>query len=238
MIKKTHKDWPHAGPLLAGWIDTGGALIILAILQRHLAAHLHDAKLVRKLVRTIAMVSKEAWHQAQHNINLQIREFMLSCPKRRAFVRSVIGEAAIKRWQIRDKNSFKVPADKPERTKAKPRKTRKPYKWKPYALPEIYNLFNGVDFGFPAFPDIPELPPFPEFPRAGRGFQPTVFYLRELSCNYEHIRETPKPIRAVQARKAERLRANFRAQRGWPPAVKDEAQHNPRVLANARYKPP
>jgi len=238
MIDKTHKDWPHAGPLLAGWIDTGGALIILEILQRHLAAHLGDAKLVRKIVRTIAMVSKEAWQQAQYNINLQIREFMLSCPKRRAFVRSVIGEAAIKRWKTRYRNSFDVPPDEDEKPKGKPRKARKPYKWKPYALPEIYNMFKGLSFALPPFPDFPELPPFPEFPRPGRGFQPTIFYPHELRPGYQYVRETPKPERAVQARKSERLRAGFRAKRNWPLYVKDEMQHDPRIIAMAEYKPP
>ena len=81
MIDKTHKDWPHAGPALARWLDPGGLLMILEILQWHLAAHLHDAKLVRKLTRTIATVSKEAWHQAQHNLNAQNQRIRTALPK-------------------------------------------------------------------------------------------------------------------------------------------------------------
>ena len=154
MIDKTHKDWPHAGPALARWLDPGGLLMILEILQWHLAAHLHDAKLVRKLSRTIAMVSKEAWHQAQHNLNAQIREFVLPCPKRRAFVRSVIGEAAIKRWETRYKNRFALPLDEDKKPKGKARKAPKPYKWKPYALPEIGKIFKGQSFALPGFPEF------------------------------------------------------------------------------------
>ena len=238
MIDKTHKDWPHAGPALAHWIDPGGLLLILEILHWHLAAHLDDAKLARKLVRTIAMASKEAWQQAQYNINLQIREFVLSCPGRRAFVRSVIGEAAIKRWETRDAGKYEQPADKPENTNSKPRTAPKSYQWKPYALPEIRIMFKPSPHETSAFSEWPELLPLPQHPRAKRGFQPAVFAVRELSPGYQHVREKPDPIRAVQARKSERLRADFSAKQGWPPATKDEAQHGSREIINAQYKPP
>ena len=151
-------------------------------------------------------------------------------------MRSVIGEAAIKRWETRYKNRFALPLDEDKKPKGKARKAPKPYKWKPYALPEIGKIFKGQSFALPGFPELPGLPPRAELPRAGRGFQPTIFWPRELASNYQHVRETPKPERAVQARKSELMRAGFRKKQGWPPAVKDEAQHGLRMMANAEYK--
>lgn len=235
MINRTHKDWP-AGPSLAGWMISGPMQVILEILQRHLIANLGDVKLGRKLTRIIAKMSKEAWLQGQHNLNLQIREFVLSCPRRRAFVRSVIGEGAIKRWELRYENRFTRPASISAKAAPKPRKTPKSYEWKPYVLPEVLSIYKSMRFGFSAYP---KSTPFPDTARSKRGFQPTIFWPHQLHPNYQHVRKAPDPKTVEMVRKSDNLCARFHKKAGWTPQAKTSAQDarpNPQPIAED--KPP
>ncbi len=217
---------------MAGWIIPGPMHIILALLRRGLARYIGDVKKMRDITRIITKVSKEMLLQSQHNLNLQIREFVLSCPKRIAFVRGVIGERAIRNWKIRDKNILNMPEPYPERDNAKTRKTPKTYNWKPYALPPIAILLKRSIYVFPTFPYSPA------FPRPKRGFQPTIFWPHELRPNYKHIREKPEPEAAAHARKSERLCAEYYKREGGAPDQKTKPKHDPREIASAQTKPP
>ena len=208
MINETHIDWPQ-GASLHGWINPGPLLTILEILRGAIVSRLGDSKALRKLGRIIAIVSKESLLQHQYNLSLQIREFVLSCPKRIAFVRGVIGEQAIKLWRIRYANRFKPGRYKDLPASAKDRKTPAHYNWKFYALPDITTMFTSFKLGLPPLPPLPSLPPFPSLARPKRGFQPTVFWLHELRPDYQHVRRKPEPAIVEMNNKSDRLRADY-----------------------------
>ncbi len=65
-------------------------------------------KLLRHMARTDAMFNKQILANQRHNLDLRVRAWIMACPKRRAWVRGLIGERAIERWNERFRAPIKV----------------------------------------------------------------------------------------------------------------------------------
>ena len=177
MIDEKHTDWPD-GPSLTGWLNPGPLKTCYDALMALIVVHIADAKICLKLNRILAKVSRERRAQANHNLNLQIKAFVLACPKRVAYVRSIIGEGAITRWLRRDKNLCRAakPRARPGRENRKMSEPA-PYVWKRYGLPKIANSLTPQrlrsNLSAPSKPGR-------KWPRAKRILKPVIFWPHEL----------------------------------------------------------
>ena len=116
-----------------------------------------DAATVRLSGRMLKQYRRELRERALDNFNMRVKAWVMQCPDRIAYVRSVIGEVAIKRWhknRLLDyaftqvfgdwKAAFlhglrrqdKAPKQKFFRTSTRKFRT---YVWKPFALVKIPN---------------------------------------------------------------------------------------------------
>lgn len=122
--------------------------------------------------RMALRLSQELGGKVQENLNLKIKTWVLQCPERTAWVRNVIGEAAMRRWrqnrlldyaltktfgdwQTKFSNGF-TRRDKKQRRRSTSTIIRKmrPYNWQPFALLKIKNVY-GFLYGRPVFdPDL------------------------------------------------------------------------------------
>ena len=177
MIDKTHTDWPD-GPSLTGWLNPGPLKTCYDALIALIVVHIADAKICLKLNRIMANVSRERRAQASHNLNLQIKAFVLACPKRISFVRNIIGEPAITRWLRRDESLYQATSP-PLRPGRENRKVSEPspYVWKRYGLPKIANSLTSQNLR--AGSSAPSKPRR-KWPRAKRILSPVIFWPHEL----------------------------------------------------------
>ncbi len=65
-------------------------------------------KLLRDTARTDAMINKQILANQRYNLGLKVRAWILACPKRRAWVRGLIGEKVIERWNKRFRAAIKI----------------------------------------------------------------------------------------------------------------------------------
>ena len=177
MIDEKHTDWPD-GPSLTGWLNPGPLKTCYDALMALIVVHIADSKICLKLSRILAKVSRERRAQANHNLNLQIKAFVLACPRRISYVRSIIGERAITRWLRKDGDL--CPAARPQpRPGRENRKVSEPapYVWKRYGLPKIANSLTS-----PRSRSSLSAPTKPErkWPRAKRLLSPVIFWPHEL----------------------------------------------------------
>ena len=177
MIDEKHTDWPD-GPSLTGWLNPGPLKTCYDALMALIVVHIADSKICLKLNRILAKVSRERRAQANHNLNLQIKAFVLACPRRISYVRNIIGERAIARWLRRDA-SFGQTASSQARNGRENRKASKPgsYVWKPYGLPKISNSLTSprsrTSLSAPSKTGC-------KWPRAKRLLSPVIFWPHEL----------------------------------------------------------
>jgi hypothetical protein len=110
----------------------------------------------------VVRYSREFRLKTRQNLNMRIKAWVMQCPKRITYVRSVIGEAAIKRWrtnQLADYALTKYFGDwkrkfpdgfgggfeglhQKQKQALKPtfQKYLRPYNWKPFVLTKIINV--------------------------------------------------------------------------------------------------
>ena len=104
-------------------------------------------------IRMAAHHSNELREKVRANLNMRIKAWVLQCPARIAWVRNIIGEAAIRRWrknrlanyaltkyfgdwQKKFPNGFESRSENPTRQLARRQKLRA-YNWKPFASQNI-----------------------------------------------------------------------------------------------------
>jgi len=126
-------------------------------------------------VRMIAWHSQSLRHKIRENLNIRIKAWVMQCPVRITWVRHIIGEAAIRKWQknrLADyaltkyfgdwkrkwPNGFAHKTAHPkQRLSPQYKLTERPYNWKPFALIKIENV-ERILFGRPSNnPDITDI---------------------------------------------------------------------------------
>ena len=144
--------------------------------------------------RAICKLSKNVRDCENFNNNLRIKAHVLASLEGKAWARSVLGEANIKRWQNRydaccatgwlpEKKASDAAPSSLQRT------APKSYNWKPIALPRISEMFfKPIDFSFPDLPD-PFVKNMFAWPRERRVLSPAIFWPHELEDDYEVSRD-------------------------------------------------
>jgi len=110
--------------------------------------------------RMLVQQSKNLREKIRENLNMRIKAWIMHCPARIAWVRSIIGEAAIRRWRMNRladyaltkyfgdwkskwpngfNQHFNQHHEKQPRTLKFQGKLR-PYNWKPFTLTRIFNV--------------------------------------------------------------------------------------------------
>ncbi|PHS41554.1 MAG: hypothetical protein COA91_01910 [Robiginitomaculum sp.] len=82
---------------------------VVAVLVSVIKAGIGSAREVRSYAFMLVQYRKTLRERAQHNQNLKIKTWVMQCPKRTTWVRSVIGEATIRRWIIRMRAAYFSP---------------------------------------------------------------------------------------------------------------------------------
>ncbi|MCF6274292.1 MAG: hypothetical protein L3J05_00825 [Robiginitomaculum sp.] len=134
------------------------------------------------------------------NQNLRIRAWVLACARRRAWVRSVIGEAAITRWQhkydvlsgVAPRPAISAPKPKENpwqqanKAQNKPPKPTDQKQDKQFALPNLSEMFFKPATEVPSiYVQDPLYKIAPVFwPRPARVLTPPVFWPHELTDDY------------------------------------------------------
>ncbi len=156
-------------------------------------ASVQNALLMGRLIRQLG----EGYN---FNQNLRIRAWILACARRRVWVRSVIGEAAINRWQhkydvlsgIAPRTAISAPKSKENpwqqasKAQNKPPKPRGQKLDKQFALPNLSELFfkpaMEVSSKYVQNSSYKIAPVF--WPRLARVLTPPVFWPHELTDDY------------------------------------------------------
>lgn len=174
-------------------------LRVVEILTALITKQVPGSAAMLKLVRAVGRYAKQARDNANHNLNMQIRAWVLAQPERRLWVRRIIGEAAIRRWEKRYAN-LPHPSRPPVQTmqRAKPiaaaKFANRPYAWKQFALVNLSFLeLQPFDLRSPALINTGNW----SQPRAPRGVKPPAFWGFELAPDYRppatHLhREIPR----------------------------------------------
>ena len=156
--------------------------------------------------RMLVQQSKSLREKIRENLNMRIKAWILQCPARIAWVRSIIGEAAIRRWRMNRLADYALTkyfgdwkSKWPNGFKNKVQQTKqmqKPsiqhairdYAWKPFALVKIVNV-RGFLYGRPApKTDTAHKPKWSQ-PRTVRTLKPIRFTPSELDVDAAVERE-------------------------------------------------
>jgi len=123
---------------------------VVAVLVSVIKAGIGSAREVRSYAFMLVQYRKTLRTQTQHNRNLKIKTWVMQCPKRTAWVRSVIGEATIRRWTVRMRAAYFSPAIMCSRHAEKPDENRKgkygPRTIKPFALAKLSQVEKLLPF--------------------------------------------------------------------------------------------
>lgn len=84
-----------------GLLDVSVLTRVIVLLYGVIERHAHDSRAVLKLTRIIGRLQKQDRENRNFNLNMQIKMWVMQCQDRIAWVRGIIGEAAIRRWQRR-----------------------------------------------------------------------------------------------------------------------------------------
>ena len=175
----------------------------------------------------ILMISRMVAHQSGRlnaytlfNFKLRVKAWVLQCPKRITMARQMIGEAAIRKWELAWQVEYLLyltlkdwngtwpegcldgvpPVPKPvKRTKAKVARGLRTYNWKPFALAELPRFieFETTPQSMDKAWDKAWLPQRNKNawlqPREQRTMEPVIFYPRELRmAEVEKTKLAPK----------------------------------------------
>ncbi len=139
-----------------GLWDLAALSALITTLLSVIEARIGGAQMARFCERMLARQSRDLRIKARENLNMRIKAWVMQSPERIAFVRRVIGEAAIRRWRknrLADyaltkhfgdwKRKFRggfgeAPQEKSRKPAVKP--TPHTYNWKPFALVKIVNV--------------------------------------------------------------------------------------------------
>ena len=127
-------------------LDLWGPEFVAQVLMGLVAAQVAGSLMMRKYSRALARHARELCALRTYNLNLRIRMWVLADPKRIAWVRGILGEPAIKRWQKRYESlraTGKLPVT--VLSKRKDSKTKRGrYSRKPFALADISHLKEQI----------------------------------------------------------------------------------------------
>jgi len=159
------------------------------------------------------------------NLNMRIKAWVMQCPARIAWVRGIIGEAAIRQWRknrLADyalrkyfgdwkrkfPDGFKTDGFKNRQKKNQMRKssferTARPYIWKPFALVKIINVY-GFLYGRPALTSGTTNAPNWTQPRGARLLKPVRFTPPELDSELD-IEAAPGNAQTIPQNAAQHL---------------------------------
>jgi len=148
-------------------------------------------------MRMLARQSDSLREKIRANLNMRIKAWILQCPERTAWVRDIIGKAAIRHWRknrLLDYALSKYFGDwkrkwphgfkRKEQQKSQKRKpvfghTARPYSWKAFALVKIFNV-SGFLYGRSAVKIDTASKPKWNQPRTARTHNPIRFKPSEL----------------------------------------------------------
>lgn len=171
-------------------------LFVVEVMMGLIAKEVPGSRMMLKLVRALGRYQKQVRENEAYNLNVKIKAWVLAQAERRAWVRGIIGEAAIRAWQVRYDNlahPVEIPPKRHNKARAAPRSDVLPYQWKRFAMADISwqetRPFPTRDTS------LPTLPGSWQQPRKSRGFKPVEFYPFELAADYEppdYRQETPQ----------------------------------------------
>ncbi|MBL4854389.1 MAG: hypothetical protein JKY25_09140 [Robiginitomaculum sp.] len=171
------------------------------VLVRVLELGIGGARDVKSYAHMLAQHSQELRTKTRSNLNLKIKAWVKQCPERTAWVRSVIGEAAIRSWVARLRTAYTAPKTVGNRREEKPDAKRrdKPRSYKP----RTHKLFALVRLS-----EVEKLLPFrPRWPRNIRpAFSSDTGNLRHAARTANHLAslelsEKPHPARTPRPQK-------------------------------------
>lgn len=138
--------------------DLGALSMLISTLLGVIQARVGSGRSVHFYARMASRLANELRTKTRENLNMRIKAWVLLCPKRIAWVRAIIGEAAIRRWrknrvadyalskyfgdwQRKWPHGFKC-LDKNHSLTCEPayKHTQRTYVWKPFALTKIINV--------------------------------------------------------------------------------------------------
>ena len=223
-----------------GLLDEGPILFAVEVITNLITAQIIGSKIMLKLVRALGRCSKQARDNEAYNLNVRIKAWVLAAAERRAWVRSIIGEAAIRRWQWHRDNLYTPTAPtaptapitaKPD-TAAKPisgpRLDTIPYIWKQFAMADLNWLrFRPLDVS-PLGRTVGTPLAHWSQPRPSRGFKPVEFWAYELADDYEPNNEVGKTGARIKDTTAPIPK----------PLLKAEKESAEPALEGIDYKPP
>jgi len=164
-------------------------LVVVEVLMGLIAKEMPGSRMMLKLVRALARYQKQARDNEAYNLNVRIKAWVMAVAERRSWVRSVIGEAAIRRWQVRCDNLYggrdvgggtarRRPTSRHDISNLQTR----PYDWKRFVMADLNWLrLEPLDVR----PVKPIANISGRWPREARPFKPLEFWAFELAEDYQ-----------------------------------------------------
>lgn len=169
-------------------------LLVVEVITALITKQVVGSPIMLKLIRTLGRYQKQARDNEAYNLAVRIKFWVMAEAERRAWVRRIIGENNIRRWQERYDNLHRPhlgkPAPKrqaPTNPSKLPTMTVKPYVWKRFAMANLSWLeFTPLVAKSAYFGDIlgTHLGNWHQ-PRETRGFKPVEFWAFELADDYQ-----------------------------------------------------
>lgn len=161
-------------------------LFVVDLMMGLIAKEVPGNLMMLRLVRALGRYQKHVRENAAYNLNVKIKAWVMAQAERRAWVRSIIGEVAIRRWQWRRDNLYASTTTKLVKT-AKPisipKLDFKPYSWKRFAMADLSwleikplaSLDTSLSTTLGGWQNA----------RESRGFKPIEFWAFELAADYD-----------------------------------------------------
>ena len=89
-----------------GLLNVRPMLFVVEVMMGLIAKEMPGSRMMLKLVRALARYQKLVRDNEAYNLNVRIKFWVLAQAQRRAWVRGIIGEAAVRRWQRRYDNLY------------------------------------------------------------------------------------------------------------------------------------
>jgi len=181
-----------------GLTPLGGLRAFVSVLVAVIRLGIGSVRDKRSYAHMLVQHRKTLREQAQHNQSLKIKAWVKQCPQRIAWVRSIIGEAAIRSWIARLRAAYISPRWLGDEGNKPGRQCRGEYRPRPYS-PRPYSPQTGKAFALARLSEVEKLLPFrPRWPRNVRRVVSdetgNVRHAVRLT-SFEHSVKPQKPVR-------------------------------------------